>query len=438
MDRFFPQIKRVAYEGRTSRNPLAFHHYDPDEVLGDRTLREHLRFAVCFWHTIRGSGADPFGPGCHRRPWSLTDLSIEAHVDRAEALFEFCDKLGAPFYCFHDRDVAPEGRTLAESHERLDQMAEHLARWQKETGVRLLWGTANLFSHPRYNQGAGTSPFLDSFAFAAAQIRKTMEVTHRLGGAGYVFWGGREGYMNLNNTDLKREQDHMAQLLRMAVDYKRRLGFQGQLLIEPKPCEPMKHQYDYDAAAAVGFLREYGLEREFKLNLETNHATLAGHSMRHELEWSLARGMLGSIDANVGDLLLGWDTDEFPTNLYETTFIMMAVLSNGGIAPGGLNFDARVRRESLEPEDLFHAHIGAMDAFARGLKVAWRLREDGRLEEFRRRRYASWDAELGRKIESGKATLEEVEAHALRLGSTPEFNPSGRQEMLENLINDFI
>lgn len=438
MNDWFPQIKKIEFEGKESKNPLAFHHYDADEAVGGKTMKDHLRFSVCFWHTMRGTGADPFGPGCHDRPWSLDDLSIEAHVKRAEALFEFCHKLGAPFYCFHDRDVAPEGESLAESHDHLDAMAEHLARLQNETGVRLLWGTANLFSHHRYNQGAATSPFLDSFAFAAAQVRKTMEVAHRLGGLGYVFWGGREGYMNLNNTDMKRELDHMAAFLRMAAEYKKKIGFEGQLLIEPKPKEPTKHQYDYDAAAAVGFLRAYGLENDYKLNLETNHATLAGHDMRHELEWAMGQGLVGSIDANVGDLLLGWDTDEFPTNIYEAVSIMIPVLRNGGLGDGGLNFDARVRRESVDPVDLFHAHIGAMDTFARGLKIAHAIISDGRLDAFRKARYASWDSELGRRIEEGKTTLEEAEAHALALGNTPDFNPSGRQEMLENLINDFI
>ncbi|MBI1785891.1 xylose isomerase, partial [Candidatus Sumerlaeota bacterium] len=298
-------------------------------------------------------------------------------------------------------------------------------------------GTANVFSHPRYNQGAGTSPFLDSFAFAAAQIRKAIEVTHRLGGVGYVFWGGREGYMNLNNTDMKRELDHLAALYHMAVAYKKKIGFKGQFLIEPKPKEPTKHQYDYDAAAAYAFLRENGLDKDFMLNLETNHATLAGHNMRHELEWAVDRGMLGSMDANTGDLLLGWDTDEFLTNIYEAAFIMMAILRNGGLK-GGINFDARVRRESVEPVDLFHAHIGSMDTFARGLKIAHRIMKDGALENFKKARYASWNSPMGRKIESGKTTLEEVESHALKLGATPEFNPSGRQEMLENIINDYL
>ncbi len=437
MDRFFPKIKRIKFEGPKTKNPLAFRHYNAGEKVGGKTMKDHLRFAVCWWHTIRGSGADPFGPGCHNRPWSLLDLSMQAHMDRAEAMFEFTSKLGAPFYCFHDRDVAPEGTTLQESHDNLDIIVERMAKLQKQTGVKLLWGTANLFSNPRYNQGAGTSPFLDSFAFAAAQIRKAIEVTHRLGGAGYVFWGGREGYMNLNNTDMKRELDHMAALLKMAADYKRKIGFKGQFLIEPKPKEPMKHQYDYDAAAAYAFLLEHGLEEDFMLNLETNHATLAGHNMRHELEWAADRKMLGSIDANTGDLLLGWDTDEFLTNVHEAVFIMLTVLRNKGLR-GGINFDARVRRESVEPEDLFHAHIGSMDTFARGLKIAHRIAQDGVLDEFKKKRYASWNSPLGRKIESDKASLQEVESHALRIAKTPEFNPSGRQEMLENLINDYL
>ncbi len=437
MNRFFSNIKPIPFEGPRTKNRLAFRHYNAQEKIGGKTMRDHLRFAVCWWHTIRGTGQDPFGPGCHKRPWSLTDLSMQAHRDRAEAMFEFTMKLGAPFYCFHDRDVSPEGATLQESHDNLDEIAALMAKLQKQTGVRLLWGTANLFSHPRYNQGAGSSPFFDSFAFAAAQIRKCLEVTKALGGAGYVFWGGREGYMNLNNTDMKRELDHIAALFRMAVEYKKKIGFKGQFLIEPKPKEPTKHQYDYDAAATYAFLVENGLERDFKLNLETNHATLAGHNMRHEMEWAVDRGMLGSMDANTGDLLLGWDTDEFLTDIYQTTFVMMSILRNGGLK-GGINFDARVRRESVEPDDLFHAHIGSMDAFARGLRIAHRIMKDGALERFKRARYASWNSSLGKKVESGKATLEEIERYALRVGATPEFNPSGRQELLENLINDYV
>jgi xylose isomerase len=436
MDRFFPDVKPIQYGGPNARG-WNFRHYDPNRVIGGKTMRDHLRFAVCFWHTIRGTGADPFGPGCHNRPWSQTDMSMEAHKDRAEAMFEFTSKLGAPFYCFHDRDVAPEGRDLQESHDNLDAITEDLARLQKATGIRLLWGTANLFSNPRYNQGAGTSPFLDVFTFAAAQVRKAMEVTHRLGGEGYVFWGGREGYMNLNNTDMKLELDHLAALMKMAVAYKKKIGFKGQFFIEPKPKEPTKHQYDYDAAAAYAFLLENGLEKDFSLNLETNHATLAGHNMRHEMEWAVDRGMLGSMDANTGDLLLGWDTDEFLTDIYEATYCMMAILRNQGLR-GGINFDARVRRESTDPEDLFHAHIGSMDAFARGLKIAYAIKEDGRMAAFRAARYASWDADLGKKIAAGTATLEECESYALNLGNTPEFNPSGRQEMLAKIINEYI
>jgi len=437
MDKFFPDIKPIKYEGPKAKHPLAYRHYNPSEKVGSKTMKEHLRFAVCWWHTIRGTGADPFGPGCHNRPWSQIDLSMQAHRDRADAMFEFVSKLGVPFYCFHDRDVAPEGRDLEESHDQLDEIAAQMSRLQKQTGIKLLWGTANLFSHPRYNQGAGSSPFLEAFSFAAAQIRKAIEVTHRLGGAGYVFWGGREGYMNLNNTDMKRELDHIAALFKMAVDYKKKIGFKGHFFIEPKPKEPTKHQYDYDAAAAYAFLLENGLEDEFSLNLETNHATLAGHNMRHEMEWAVDRGMLGSMDANTGDTLLGWDTDEFLTNVYEAAFVMMAILRNGGLR-GGINFDARVRRESVEPSDLFHAHIGSMDTFARGLKIAHRMMKDGVLENFRKQRYSSWNSTLGKKIEKGKASLEELEAQAIKLGNTRPFNPSGRQEMLENIINDYL
>jgi xylose isomerase len=347
------------------------------------------------------------------------------------------EKLGVPFYCFHDRDVAPEGRTLAQTNANLDAVVTVLKAEQRRTGIKLLWGTANLFSNPRYVHGAATSCNAEVFAFAAAQVKKALEVTHALGGAGYVFWGGREGYSTLLNTDMKREQEHLARLLHLAVDYKKAIGFRGQFYIEPKPKEPTKHQYDFDAAACLNFLREYDLMDELKLNLETNHATLAGHTMSHELQTALSAGRLGSIDANVGDELLGWDTDQFPTNIYLTTQIMLAVLGMGGLKTGGLNFDAKVRRESFEPVDLFHAHIGGMDAFARGLKIAAAIRKDGRLAKFMKQRYASWDTGLGRDIERRKVGLKQLEAYMLKKGEASP-NQSGRQEMLENLINEFI
>src|SRR5947209_3749743 len=410
---FFPDVPPIRYEGPESTNPLSFRHYHPDEVVEGKSMKDHLRFAVAYWHTLRGTGSDPFGPGCAVWPWEDGSDSVEMAVTRVRVMFEFLEKLGAPFYCFHDRDVAPEGKNLAETDANLDKVAAVLEQEQQRTGVRLLWGTANLFSNPRFVHGAATSPNADVFAYAAAQVKKAVEVTHRLGGVNYVFWGGREGYSNLYNTDLKRELDHLAKFFHLAVDYKKKIGFDGQFLIEPKPKEPTAHQYDFDAAACINFLRQYGLTDSFKLNLETNHATLAAHSMLHELLTAANAGLLGSVDANRGDLLLGWDTDQFPTDLYLTTSIMLVILEQDGLAPGGLNFDAKVRRESFEPVDLFHAHIGGMDAFARGLKIAAKIRADGMLTKFIKERYSSWDAGIGQKIEAGSATFEELEKYML-------------------------
>jgi xylose isomerase len=433
----FPKIEQIQFEGATSKNPLAFKHYNPEEIVAGKPMREHLRFSVVYWHTFRGTGSDPFGMGTMQRPWDDGSNSIANAQNRAHVAFEFIEKLGAPFYAFHDRDVAPEGRTLAETNKNLDAVVKILKEEQKRTGIKLLWGTANLFSNPRFVHGASTSCNADAFAFAAAQVKKAMEVTHELGGEGYTFWGGREGYMTLLNTDLKREQEHLGKFLHLALAYKKQIGFKGQFYIEPKPKEPTKHQYDSDAAACLNFLREFDLLKDFKLNIETNHATLAGHSMQHELEVAGAAGALGSIDANTGDELLGWDTDQFPTNIYLTAYTMLSVLKYGGFKTGGLNFDAKVRRESFEPIDLFYAHIGGMDAFARGLKIAAAIRKDGRLAEFVKQRYSSWDSGIGTKIESGKASLKEIEAYILKKGEvTP--NVSGRQEFLENLINEFI
>lgn len=433
----FPDMSKIKYEGPKSKNPLAFKHYNASQKVAGKTMRDHLRFAVAYWHTFRGTGSDPFGPGCALRPWDDGSNSVANAQNRARVAFEFIEKLGAPFYCFHDRDVAPEGRTLAESNRNLDAVVKVLQAEQKRTGIKLLWGTANLFSNPRYVHGAGTSCNAEVFAFAAAQVKKALEVTHELKGTGYVFWGGREGYSTLLNTNMKRELEHLARLLHLAVDHKKAIGFKGDFFIEPKPKEPTKHQYDSDSAACLNFLREFDLLEHFKLNIETNHATLAGHSMQHELEVCAAAGKLGSIDANVGDELLGWDTDQFPTSIYLTTQIMRVVLQTGGFKNGGLNFDAKVRRESFEPVDLFHAHIGGMDAFARGLKIAAAIQADGRLDKFVKQRYASWDTGLGKQIESGKLGFKELEAYILAKGdATP--NTSGRQELLENLINEFI
>jgi xylose isomerase len=432
----FPEIGKIPYEGPKSKNPLAFRWYNPEEVVEGKTMAEHLRFSVVYWHTFRGTGSDPFGAATLQRPWDDGSPTLENAIRRVRVAFEFMEKLGAPFYAFHDRDVAPEGATLRESHANLDAVVKVLKEEQERTGIRLLWGTANLFSHPRYLHGAATSCNADAFAYAAAQVKKCLEVTKELGGANYVFWGGREGYQTLLNTDMKRELDHLARFLHMAVDYARKIGFSGQFLIEPKPKEPTKHQYDSDAAACLNFLRAYDLLPHFKLNIETNHATLAGHEMMHELEYAGMQGALGSIDANTGDLLLGWDTDQFPTNIYLTTQIMLVLLKYG-LAPGGVNFDAKVRRESFEPVDLFHAHIGGMDAFARGLKIAAAIRADGELERFIQHRYRSFDSGIGASIESGQATLESLEAYMLEKGEIAP-HESGRQEMLENLINRYI
>ncbi len=433
----FPEVSKIQYEGPDSKNPLAFRWYDENELVEGKSMKDHMRFSVVYWHTFRGTGADPFGPGTMLRPWDDGSESVENACNRARAAFEFIEKLGAPYYAFHDRDVAPEGDSLAQTDKNLDAVAKVLKDEQERTGIQLLWGTANLFSNPRFMHGASTSCNADAFAYAAAQVKKCLEVTKELGGTNYVFWGGREGYQNLYNTDMKREMDHMAAFMHMAVDYAKEIGFTGQFLIEPKPKEPTKHQYDSDAAACINYLRAYDLMDSFKLNIETNHATLAGHTMMHELEYAGMQGALGSIDANTGDMLLGWDTDQFPTDFYLTTQCMLVILKYGGIVPGGVNFDAKVRRESFEPIDLFHAHIGGMDAFAKGLKIAAAIRAEGELESLLKQRYASWDSGIGAEIESGKADFKSLETYMLDKGDiTP--NTSGRQEMLENLINRYL
>ena len=433
----FSDIPQIQYEGPDSNNPLAFRYYNPDEMIEGKSMKDHLRFSVVYWHTFRANGSDPFGAPTLNRPWDDGTESVENAQNRVRVAFEFMEKLQAPYYAFHDRDIAPEGSSVAESNDILDQIADVLEEEQKRTGIKLLWGTANMFSNPRFMHGAATSCNADVFAFAAAQVKKAMEITLRLGGENYVFWGGREGYMNLYNTDMKREMDHLGQFLNMAVAYADEIGFKGTFLIEPKPKEPTKHQYDSDAAACINFLRAYGLMDRFKLNIETNHATLAGHTMMHELDYAGAQDCLGSIDANTGDLLLGWDTDQFPTDIYLTTQCMMAILKHGGLGAGGVNFDAKVRRESIDPIDLFYAHIGGMDAFARGLKIAAAIRAEGGLQGFVDQRYASWDTGMGAEIESGKHDFKSLGAYMLEKG---ECNPnsSGRQEMLENHINRFI
>ena len=434
---FFPKIKKIKYEGPDSKNPLAFKWYNEDEIVAGKTMKDHLRFSVVYWHTFRNPLSDPFGVGTALRPWDDGSESVKNAQKRVRAAFEFIEKLGAPYYAFHDRDVAPEGKSLAASNKNLDAVARVLKAEQKRTGIKLLWGTACLFANPRYMHGAATSCNADAFAYAAAQAKKAIEITHQLGGEGYVFWGGREGYSTLWNTNIKRELDHLGAFLHMAVEHKKKIGFKGQFYIEPKPMEPTKHQYDSDAAACLNFLRQYKLMGHLKLNLETNHATLAGHEMQHELEVAIAANALGSIDANTGDPMLGWDTDQFPTSVYLTTECMLGILKMGGFKTGGVNFDAKVRRESYEPVDLFHAHIGGMDTFARGLKIAAAIRADGRLAEFVRNRYRSWDTGIGKKIESGKASFKTLETYMLKKGEVTK-NESGRQEFLENLINEFI
>ena len=436
MSDFFPTVPRVTFEGAGSKNPFAFNHYNPAELVEGKSMREHLRFAAAYWHVMRNTLADPFGAGTALMPWDDGSDSVANAQQRVRVFFEFLEKTGIDFYCFHDRDVAPELGALADSNKALDAVVETLATEQERTGKKLLWGTACLFAHPRYAQGAATSPSLPVFTHAAAQVKKALEVTHRLGGSGYVFWGGREGYATLWNTDMKRELDHLAAFLHLAVDHKKKIGFTGKFFIEPKPREPSTHQYDSDAAACLNFLREYGLLDEFELNIETNHATLAGHTMRHELTVAAAAGKLGSVDANRGDELIGWDTDQFPTNLYLAVDVMLVVLGMGGLTHGGLNFDAKRRRESHTPEDLFHAHIGGMDTFARGLKIAAALRADGRIADFVKTRYGTWDSDLGRKIEQGQASLADLEMIALAQPA-PRLS-SGGQEYLENIVNEFL
>jgi len=433
----FPEVSKIRYEGPKSKNPLAFRWYNESEVVEGKTMKDHMRFSVVYWHTFRGTGADPFGAGTMLRPWDDGSNSVDNAIRRARVAFELIEKLGAPYYAFHDRDVAPEGATLAESNKNFDAVAKVLKEEQQRTGIKLLWGTANLFSNPRFMHGAATSCNADVFAFAGAQVKKCLEITKELGGENYVFWGGREGYQNLFNTDMKRELDHLGRFMHLAVDYARQIGFKGQFLIEPKPKEPTKHQYDSDAAACINFLRAYDLMDHFKLNVETNHATLAGHTMMHELDYAASQGALGSIDANTGDTLLGWDTDQFPTNYYLTTEIMLVLLKYGGLSPGGVNFDAKVRRESFEPIDLFYAHVGGMDAFARGLKIAAAIRADGELGGFVKDRYRSWDSGIGAEIENGKADFRRLEAYMLEKGEAAA-NASGRQEMLEHLINRYL
>jgi len=438
MNEHFPEIDEITYEGRESTNSLSFKHYDPEREIGSTAMSEHLRFSVAYWHSFTATGTDPFGAATITRPWDDIEDPMERARVRAEAAFEFMDKLGVNYFCFHDRDIAPAGATLAETNDNLDEIVSDVEDLMSDYDIELLWGTANLFEHPRYLHGAATSPNAEVFAYASAQVKKSLEVTNRLGGSNYVFWGGREGYKTLLNTELGLEQDNLARFLAMAVDHAKRIGFDGQLLIEPKPMEPTKHQYDFDVEHVAAFLRKYDLENHFKANIEANHATLAGHDFYHELAYARANGLLGSVDANQGDLLLGWDTDEFPTDIYGATLAAYEILKNDGLAPGGLNFDAKVRRESFEPKDLFLAHIAGMDSFAFGLKVAHRLLEDGVLEEFKRERYSDYDGDLGKIIKDPETDYERLEKYVMENVEEPIEIDSGRQEQLEGLLNNYI
>ncbi len=433
---YFSGVGKIRYEGPQSKNPLAFKFYNPEAVVAGRTMREQLRFAASFWHTFCSEGGDMFGDGTRDVSFG-GKTPMEVAKNRIYAAFEFMSKLGIEYFCFHDRDIAPEGESLAEFWANLDEVVSLIKEQMKKTGVKLLWGTANLFSHPRYVHGAGTAASADVFAYAAAQIKKALDITIELGGIGYVFWGGREGYETLLNTDMGFELDNLARLLHMAVDYARGKGYRGDFYIEPKPKEPTKHQYDYDAATVLAFLRKYDLVDEFRLNIEANHATLAQHSFQHELRVARINGVFGSIDANQGDMLLGWDTDQFPTDVYNTTHCMLEVLRAGGFRNGGLNFDAKIRRASMNPRDLFVAYIAGMDAFALGLRIADRIIRDGRVDQFVADRYASFRTGIGAEIVSGRATLESLADYALRLGRVEEKN-SGGQEYLESVINSLM
>jgi xylose isomerase len=435
--KYFPKIKQqIPYEGKDSKNPFAFKYYNKEQRVGSKMMGEHLRFSVAYWHSLIGNGSDMFGGESFDRAWRRSSNPMDRAKETLEAAFEFFQKLGVDYYCFHDRDIAPEGENFSQSIKNLRAIVDLAKELQKETGVKLLWGTANLFGSPIYSQGAGTSPNAHVMAHAAAQVKNAIDATKELAGENYVFWGGREGYETLLNTDLKREQEQMARFLHMAVDYKRKIGFKGQFLLEPKPAEPMKHQYDTDAATTLYFLKEYDLLDHFKLNIEANHATLAGHTFEHELAVASAAGKLGSVDANRGDMLLGWDTDQFPTDIYSATLAMMIILNQNGLGKGGLNFDAKVRRSSNDPMDLFYAHIGGMDTFARGLLIAHQIIKDKALSSFIEERYSSFDSGIGARIMSGKIGLEELEKWILKEGA-PVLK-SGRQEMLENILNSYI
>ena len=433
---YFKGIGKIGFEGKGSDNPLAFKYYDENKVVAGKTMKEHFRFAIAYWHTFNGTGGDPFGAPTQQFPWMENPNVEQQAKDKMDAAFEFITKIGAPYYCFHDVDLIDEGANYAESTKRLEMITDYALEKQKASGVKLLWGTANCFSNPRYMNGAATNPDFDVVAYAGAQVKNALDATIKLGGENYVFWGGREGYMSLLNTDMKREQEHMARLLHMAKDYARAQGFKGTFFIEPKPAEPSKHQYDFDSATVLGFLQKYDLMNDFKLNIEVNHATLAQHTFEHELQVAADNGLLGSIDANRGDYQNGWDTDQFPVDVYELTQAMLVILETGGFQGGGVNFDAKIRRNSTDLEDIFHAHIGGMDTFARALVAADSILQNSPYKKMRADRYASFDAGSGKDFEDGKLTLEDLMKHA-------EVNQdiaakSGKQELFENIINQHI
>lgn len=432
---YFPQIEKIQYEGTTTTNPFAFRHFNPEEVVAGQTMKEHLRFAVAYWHTMTQDGSDPFGSPVNQRTW-LGATEMETAKNRVAAFFEILEKLGVEYFCFHDVDIAPEGDSLEEFYANLDEITDLIKEQMERTGIKLLWNTANMFSHPRYVNGAASTNHADVFAYAAAQVKKGLDISKKLNGQNYVFWGGREGYETLLNTDMAFEQDNIARLFKMAIAYSEKIGHTPQFLIEPKPMEPSKHQYDFDAATALQFIQKYGLQEKFKLNLEANHATLAGHTFEHEIEVARINNALGSLDANQGDVLLGWDTDEFPTNVYDVTLAMYGVLENGGIAPGGINFDSKVRRSSFAMEDLFLAHIAGMDTFARGLKAAAKLKEDCFFDTLKEKRYATFQEGIGESIVNDKEDLESLTDYALKLKDIEL--ESSHIEYVKSCLNDYL
>ena len=433
---YFKGINKIQFEGKESDNPLAFKYYNPDQIVAGKTMKEHFKFAIAYWHSFCGQGGDPFGPGTQNFAWDQSSDPIQAAKDKADAAFEFISKMGFEYFCFHDYDLIQEGTTFAESEKRLEIITDYIKEKQSESGIKLLWGTANCFSNPRYMNGASTNPDFNVVARAGGQVKLALDATIKLGGENYVFWGGREGYMSLLNTDMGRELDHMAQFLTMARDYARAQGFKGTFFIEPKPMEPMKHQYDFDSATAIGFLKEYGLEKDFKMNIEVNHATLAQHTMQHELAVAAKAGMLGSIDANRGDYQNGWDTDQFPNNIQETTEAMLVFLAAGGLQGGGVNFDAKIRRNSTDMDDIFHAHIGGADTFARALITADKIITSSSYHTLRSKRYSSFNSGKGKEFEDGKLELSDLYNIAKDNGEL--ILQSGKQELFENIINQYI